>query len=192
MNKIKLSQVVVCEGRYDKIKLDSVLDADIMTLEGFGIFKNAEKRQLIRSLAEKRGLIVVTDSDSAGELIRSHIKNITGNKNVEQVYVPPTKGKEKRKTAPSKEGFLGVEGIDAQVLRDLFRRFENSDFERKEEISRERFYSDGFSGTADAKLRRQKLCDELKLPHTMSTKSLLQALNDTLDLEEYERILKKL
>lgn len=190
MNKIRLSQVVICEGRYDKIKLDTVLDAEIITLEGFGIFNNVEKRRLIASLAEKRGLIVVTDSDSAGAMLRSHINNITHGKGVEHVYIPPTIGKEKRKSAPSKEGLLGVEGIDTDVLRVLFERFEDADFQPPNEISRERFYEDGFSGAEDAKSRREKLAAALRLPRNMSTKALLSAINMLISLEEYERILE--
>lgn len=191
MKKIKLSQAVVCEGRYDKIKLDALLDAEIITLEGFGIFNNVEKRRLLCSIAERRGLIVVTDSDSAGAMIRNHINNITRG-NVEHVYIPPTQGKEKRKAAPSKEGLLGVEGIEAEVLRGLFERFENTDYQPPNQISRERFYSDGYSGTEDAKARRERLAEELSLPKNMSSKALLSALNMLVSLEEYERITEKI
>lgn len=192
MNKIKLSQVVICEGRYDKIKLDAVLDAEIITLEGFGIFNNSEKRRLIMSLAEKRGLIVVTDSDSAGSMLRSHINNITRGKGVEHVYIPPVEGKEKRKSSPSKEGLLGVEGIDVDTLRALFERFDNGAYQPRYEISFSRFYEDGFSGTDDAKARRERLAEVLKLPRNMSTKALLSAINMLISLDEYERILEEI
>ncbi len=191
MKKIKLSQAVVCEGRYDKIKLDALLDAEIITLEGFGIFNNLEKRRLLCSIAERRGLIVVTDSDSAGAMIRNHINNITRG-NVEHVYIPPTHGKEKRKATPSKEGLLGVEGIELEVLRGLFERFEDPDYQPPNQISRERFYSDGYSGTDDAKARRERLAEELSLPKNMSSKALLSALNMLVSLEEYERITEKI
>ncbi|MBQ9975631.1 MAG: DUF4093 domain-containing protein [Clostridia bacterium] len=191
MKKIKLSQAVVCEGRYDKIKLDALLDAEIITLEGFGIFNNLEKRRLLCSIAERRGLIVVTDSDSAGAMIRNHINNITRG-NVEHVYIPPTQGKEKRKATPSKEGLLGVEGIELEVLRGLFERFEDPDYQPPNQISRERFYSDGYSGTDDAKARRERLAEELSLPKNMSSKALLSALNMLVSLEEYERITEKI
>ena len=192
MKKIKLSQVVVCEGRYDKIKLDSVIDARILTLEGFGIFNNIEKRKLIVSLAERYGIIVVTDSDSAGGMLRAHINNITKGRGVEHVYIPPTAGKEKRKSAPSKEGLLGVEGMDIEVLRELFRRFEDDGYLPKNEITRARFYEDGFSGKDDSKARREKLAEYLKLPRNMSSKALLSALNMLTGLEEYERIVKEI
>lgn len=192
MNKIKLSRVVVCEGRYDKIKLDAVLDAEILTLEGFGIFNNVEKRRLITSLAERCGLIVVTDSDSAGGMLRSHINNITKGKGVEHVYIPPTIGKEKRKASPSKEGLLGVEGMDAEVLRQLFLRFEDDSYTKKEEITRTRFYEDGFSGNDNSKAKRERLAEYLRLPRNMSSKALLSALNMLTSLEEYERIIKEI
>ncbi len=183
---------MVCEGRYDKIKLDSVIDAEIITLEGFGIFNNVEKRHLIRTLAEKRGLIVVTDSDSAGQMLRSHIMNITGGQGVEHIYVPPTEGKEKRKATRSKEGLLGVEGIDADVLRSLFENFEAREFTPRREVTRARFYADGFMGTDGANSRREKLSQKLNLPKNMSTTALLSAINILAGLEEYERILSEI
>ena len=192
MNKIKLSQVVIVEGRYDKIKLQAILDAEIITLDGFGIFNNEEKRHLIRALAKARGIIVATDSDSAGEMLRAHIKNIVQDKNIEHVYVPRLEGREKRKTTASKEGVLGVEGIDVDTLRQLFSRFEDEGALPKEEITFARFYADGFSGRDMAKERRERLARELKLPHNMSTKSLLAALNILIGLEEYERILERI
>ena len=132
-----------------------------------------------------------TDSDSAGAMIRNHINNITRG-NVEHVYIPPTQGKEKRKATPSKEGLLGVEGIELEVLRGLFERFEDPDYQPPNQISRERFYSDGYSGTDDAKARRERLAEELSLPKNMSSKALLSALNMLVSLEEYERITEKI
>ncbi len=190
MKKIKLSQVVICEGKYDKIKLDSVLDAEIVTLNGFGIFNDSENRHLISSIAKKRGIIVITDSDSAGALLRSHINNITHGCGVEHIYIPPVIGKEKRKSVPSKEGLLGVEGMDTEILKNLFSRFENNGFTRTEKISRIKFYTDGFSGTNEAKSRREKLSRILNLPCNMSAKALLSAVNMLLEPEEYERIVK--
>ncbi len=191
MSKIKLSQVVICEGKYDKIKLSSILDAEIITLEGFGIFNNEEKRHLIRALAEKRGIIVATDSDAAGNMLRSHIMNITRGRGVFHVYIPPTEGKEKRKTVFSKEGLLGVEGIDADVLRELFSRFEG-EWHEGAGITPTRFFEDGFSGRDGSKERRESLARVLKLPKNMSTRALLSALNTLLTKEEYERILKEI
>ena len=192
MNKIVLDKVVVCEGRYDKIKLDSVLDAEIITLEGFGIFNNLEKRHLIKALAEKRGVIVVTDSDSAGQMLRGHIKNITGGVGVENVFVPSIEGKEKRKSTRSKEGLLGVEGIDAEVLREIFEKYKSAEKTPRATVSTLRFFEDGFMGCDGAKERREKLAKKLSLPKNMSTSALLAAVNMISGLEEYERILKEI
>ena len=113
---IKLKQTIIVEGKYDKIRLANIIDATIITTEGFRIFKDKEKRELIRILWDKNGLIVMTDSDKAGQLIRNHIKNIVPKAEVINVYLPQIKGKEKRKTSPSAEGVLGVEGTDDGII----------------------------------------------------------------------------
>ena len=192
MRRLKISRVILCEGKYDKIKLSSIVDGEIITLEGFGIFKNEEKRHLIRTLAEKRGLIVLTDSDSAGSILRGHINNITGASGVVHLYTPTVPGKEKRKTAPSKEGLLGVEGFDVETLFDMLLPYENAVFEKKEEISRLRFFEDGFMGGEGSRERRARLIEKLSLPKTLSAKALLSAINMLMGLDEYERIIKEI
>ncbi|MBR5472531.1 MAG: toprim domain-containing protein, partial [Clostridia bacterium] len=119
---IKLNEAVIVEGKYDKITLENIIDATIITTNGFSIFKDREKCQLISRLAQKNGIIVMTDSDSAGMLIRSHLKQICPDGNVINVYVPQLAGKEKRKTKQSKQGLLGVEGLDKQVIIDALAR----------------------------------------------------------------------
>ena len=119
---IKLNQAVIVEGKYDKITLENVIDTTIIVTDGFRIFKNKEKRELIRLLAERRGIIVITDSDSAGAVIRSYLKQICPEGTITNVYIPQLSGKEKRKTKPSKEGFLGVEGMTQQALVDALAR----------------------------------------------------------------------
>ena len=119
--KIPISELVVCEGKYDKIKLDSVIDGDIITLDGFGIFNSAEKRGIIKKAALSRGVIVITDSDSAGMVIRNHINNITGNCGISHIYIPTVKGKEHRKDKASAEGLLGVEGMERNTLLALLK-----------------------------------------------------------------------
>ena len=114
---IKLKEAVIVEGKYDKIRLESVIDAPIIVTDGFGIFKNREKMNYIRKLARSRGIIILTDSDSAGFLIRSHITGCIKDGNIKNVYIPDVFGKEKRKDKPSKEGKLGVEGIDGEGSR---------------------------------------------------------------------------
>ena len=119
---IKLSQVVIVEGKYDKITLENVIDATILTTNGFRIFKDKEKRDLIRLLAERKGIIVITDSDSAGALLRSHLKQICPENTITNVYIPQLYGKEKRKSKPSKDGFLGLEGMTQELIIDALAR----------------------------------------------------------------------
>ncbi|MDE6725172.1 MAG: toprim domain-containing protein, partial [Ruminiclostridium sp.] len=119
---IKVKQAVIVEGKYDKIKLSSVIDGLIITTDGFSVFKNKEKINLIRKLAENQGIIILTDSDSAGFKIRNYIKGCTQKGNITNIYIPDIFGKEKRKTTPSKEGKLGVEGIPIDVLKDAFEK----------------------------------------------------------------------
>ena len=120
--KPRCGKVIVVEGKYDKIRLESLLDATVLTTEGFGIFKDGEKRSLIRRLAETRGIVILSDSDGAGGVIRSHIHTLCGGKGVTDLYIPPIHGKETRKTSASKEGLLGVEGIDNATLLSLFEK----------------------------------------------------------------------
>ena len=119
---IKLKEAVIVEGKYDKIKLSSLVDGLIITTDGFGIFKDREKRELIKTLAKKRGIIILTDSDSAGFLIRSHIKGFVSEGEIKNVFIPDVFGKEKRKSAPSKEGKLGVEGMDRELLENALKK----------------------------------------------------------------------
>ncbi|MBR2502939.1 MAG: toprim domain-containing protein, partial [Oscillospiraceae bacterium] len=120
MEKIKISQIIVVEGKYDAIKLDSFVDALIIPVNGFSVFKDDEKKQLLRQLGEKNGIILLTDSDSAGFKIRNYIQNICRKAEIINVYIPQIQGKESRKAAPSKEGTLGVEGINREILMQCF------------------------------------------------------------------------
>lgn len=189
--KIAVNEVVVVEGKYDKIKLESIIDADIITLDGFGIFKSEEKRALLKKCAKTRGLIVLTDSDGAGMVIRNHIKSTVGTVGVTNLYIPSVEGKEKRKTAPSKEGLLGVEGMDADVIKELFRTFEVSR-RRTPEIEKRDLYEFGFIGREGSKERREKLLEVLNLPKNMSTSALLSALNIVATREEFIKICEDL
>ncbi len=195
MDKIKISQAVVVEGKYDKIKLENTVDALIITTDGFGIFKNAEKKEYLKKLAEERGLLIITDSDSAGFIIRNHLKSFIDDKLIFNAYIPSVKGKEKRKSAPSKEGTLGVEGISGERILEAIEKSgaikggkEKSD--RKVYTSSDLF-SMGLSGTADAKARREKLFDLLNLPKHMNTNSLIKYMN-TADEKLIEKALEVL
>lgn len=189
--KIAVNEVVVVEGKYDKIKLESVIDADIITLDGFGIFKSDEKKALIRHAALTRGVIVLTDSDSAGMVIRNYVKNVTAGKGTTNLYIPSVEGKEKRKASPSKEGLVGVEGIDPEVIRELFRTFAVSE-KRAPEILRQDLYERGFMGLDGSKERRQALQKRLSLPKSMSSTALLAALNILLTKEEFIKICEEI
>ncbi len=195
MDKIKISQAVVVEGKYDKIKLENTVDALIITTDGFGIFKNAEKKEYLKKLAEERGLLIITDSDSAGFIIRNHLKSFIDDKLIFNAYIPSVKGKEKRKSTPSKEGTLGVEGISGERILEAIEKSgalkggkEKSD--RKVYTSSDLF-SMGLSGTADAKARREKLFDLLNLPKHMNTNSLIKYMN-TADEKLIEKALEAL
>ena len=120
MEKIKVNQIVVVEGKYDAIKLDSIIDGLIIPVNGFSVFSDNEKKNLLKQLGEKNGIILVTDSDSAGFKIRNYVQNICRKAEIINVYIPPVAGKESRKQVPSKEGLLGVEGIDNTILKKCF------------------------------------------------------------------------
>lgn len=192
---IHLSQVVVVEGKYDKIKLESIIDALIIPTDGFGIFKNKEKMSMLRELAAKRGLIIMTDSDSAGFLIRNHFAGSIPKEQMVHVYIPDILGKEKRKDAWSKEKKLGVEGMETDILLEALERAGITG-EKKEpsqdEITRDDLYSDGFIGGENSSEKRKKLLAALSLPEHMSTSALIKVINSLILKQEYEEIVKKL
>lgn len=195
MDKIKISQAVVVEGKYDKIKLENTVDALIITTDGFGIFKNAEKKEYLRKLAEERGLLIITDSDSAGFIIRNHLKSFIDDKLIFNAYIPSVKGKEKRKNAPSKEGTLGVEGISGEKILEAIEKSgalgKTQDETNRKIYTPSDLFSMGLSGTADAKERREKLLKLLSLPKHMNTNSLIKYMN-TSDSKFIEKALEDL
>lgn len=186
---IKISKAVIVEGKYDKIRLGNILDATIITTDGFSIFKNREKKELIKVLAEKCGIVILTDSDHAGQIIRKAIEKIVPKEQFVSVYLPSVLGKEKRKTSPSAEGLLGVEGTaDAVILEALSRagiigeRAERSG--RK--ITKTDLYNLGVSGGEGSKEKRASLCRFLKLPETLPANSLLDVLNSLYGYEDFK------
>ena len=193
---IKIDRVVIVEGRYDKIKLSSILDAVIIETEGFGIFNNKEKQRLIRKLAETKGLLILTDSDSAGFKIRSFIRGMVPAEYVAHAYIPDIFGKEKRKTEPSKEGKLGVEGVDIQIIIDALERAgvlcEETANTPKREITKLDLYEDGLSGKPDSDALRKKLLKHLDLPERLTSNALVQILNTFLTYEEYKEAIKEI
>ncbi len=190
---IHLKEAIIVEGKYDKIKLKNFIDAEIFTTDGFAIFKNRKKTEMLKKIAEQRGLIVLTDSDSAGFVIRGHLTSVINPKYITNVFVPEIKGKEKRKPEASAQGLLGVEGLSMQVITEALKRAGvNVDStvpqEHTEKINHTDLFKLGLSGGADSKRRRKNLCDRLQLPTGMSTNQLLTALNSLYSKEELYRL----
>lgn len=182
-------RAVIVEGKYDKIRLSSILDALIITTDGFGIFNNKEKQTLIKRLAKEKGLLILTDSDAAGFKIRNLIKNIADEENVIHAYIPDIFGKEKRKTEYSKEGKLGVEGIDNSVLEEALRKsgfFNESEYVKKQrEITNADLYEAGLTGRENSAEKRRQLLLSLGLPQRLSGKNMLSILNTFMTYEEF-------
>ncbi len=192
--KLKIPYPVIVEGKYDRQKLASVIDANIITTEGFGVFKNNEKAALIRALAKRSPIIVLTDPDGAGKVIRSHLSGLIPSDRMIKLYIPRIVGKEKRKAAPSAEGVLGVEGMDTSVLYEIFLPFENDKTLRraaKNPLSKTDFLIDGLSGSDNSSARRDDLARVVGLPEGMSANALLAALKIMLSYDEYLALVKR-
>ncbi len=192
-DRLYLKSPILCEGKYDKIRLSAVVASEIFTSEGFGIFKSKEKRELLKRIAEKKGIIVLTDSDGAGLVIRNHIRGIIPSSKIINLYIPKIKGKEKRKTASSCEGLLGVEGMDCDMLYELLSPFSLDEEDKDktlEKITVTDLYSDGLSGGEDSRAKRMALCERAGFPDNISTKALLEALNLLYTYEEYKAMLR--
>jgi len=191
---VKIREAIVVEGRYDKNTLSQILDAPILETSGFGIFKDKQQMALLRRIAETRGLIVFTDSDGAGFVIRNHIKSAIPGKYLKHAYIPDIYGKEKRKAAPGKEGKLGVEGMTKEVILEALRRagatIEGEEAPVSRQITKQDLMELGLSGTADASANRLKLLKKLNLPEYMSPNAMLQALNLLYTLEELTTIVE--
>lgn len=179
---VRIKEAIVVEGRYDKNTLSQIVDAPILETAGFGIFKDKKQLALLRQVAKKRGLIVFTDADGAGFVIRNHIKSAIEAKFLKHAYIPDIYGKERRKAAPGKEGKLGVEGMTRDVILEALRKagatFEGEDEAApRGEITKADLMDLGLSGGKDASTKRLALMKRLNLPEHMSPNALLQALN---------------
>ena len=179
---VKIKEAIVVEGKYDKNTLSQIVDAPILVTSGFGIFKDKEQMALLRSVAEKRGLIVFTDPDGAGFVIRNHIKSAVPEMYLKHAYVPDIMGKERRKRTAGKEGKLGVEGMTPQVIIDALRRggatiVGENEPAPKGELTKQDMFFMGLSGSPDSKAKRLALIKILGFPEHMSANALLQALN---------------
>ena len=193
---VKIREAIVVEGRYDKNTLSQIVDAPILETSGFGIFKDKRQMALLRQVAEKRGLIVFTDSDGAGFVIRNHIKSAIPGKYLKHAYIPDIMGKERRKSAPGKEGKLGVEGMKREVILEALRRagatIEGESGPQTRQITKQDLMELGLSGGPDASVRRLALLKKLDLPEHMSANAMLQALNLLLTLEELAALMADL
>lgn len=192
---IKVDKIVVVEGKYDKIKLSSIIDGVVIDTEGFGIFKNKDKQKLLRMLAEKKGLVILTDSDSAGFLIRNFISSIIPNEYISNAYIPDLYGKEKRKETASKEGKLGVEGMPQEVIIDALSKAGvsclASDTYVRRTVSKLDLFEDGLSGMPESKSARLKLLKYLNLPERLGSKGLLDVINSIMTYDEYKTAVLK-
>ena len=189
---VKIKEAIVVEGRYDKNTLSQIVEAPILETAGFGIFKDKKQMALLRQVAEKWGLIVFTDSDGAGFVIRNHIKSAIPGKYLKHAYTPDILGKERRKAAPGKEGKLGVEGMTREIILEALRKagatFEGEEAASTHQITKQDLMELGLSGGADASAKRLALLKKLNLPEHMSANAMLQALNLLYSLEELETI----
>ena len=195
MDKIKVRPVILVEGKYDKIKLESVVDGFILPTEGFGIFADRERLELIRRLAAARGVLVLTDSDGAGFVIRNFLSGVLPPEQVRHAYIPDLFGKEKRKRTPSREGKLGVEGMNRETLLKALRRAgvtEGVAEPSARRITKLDLFEDGFSGGENSARLRARLLSALDLPQRMSTNAMLQAVNSFLDYDEYKALAARL
>lgn len=191
---LNIREAIVVEGIYDEIKIKQLTDATVITTDGFRIYNNKKKIDMIRRYAETTGIIIFTDSDRAGFRIRNYVKNLVGNKNVRHAYIPDVEGKEKRKSVPSREGFLGVEGIDDALIIEALK---NAGYTQREEtdtrlITKADLFADGLSGNGGSRERRNALLKELDLPGHISVNMMLDVLNDLYGYDEYKRILDKI
>ena len=193
---IKTDRVVIVEGKYDKIKLDAILDAVIIETDGFAIFNDKEKQRLIRRLAKTKGLLILTDSDSAGFKIRSFIGGIVPPEEIKHAYIPDIFGKEKRKAEASKEGKLGVEGIPKEILIEALTKAgvlaEETKETKRKLVTKTDLYEDGLSGREDSATKRKAFLKSLDLPELLSANKLLPIINTFLTYEEYKKAVNDL
>ena len=192
MEKLRIAYPVIVEGKYDRLRLLSVMEGQILTTDGFRIFKQKEKLALIRALAAKSPLIVLTDPDGAGKLIRAHIGSAVSADRLIPLYVPQIKGKEKRKAEESAEGLLGVEGQERELLYELLAPFASESTLTRAPITKVDLFEDGLTGGMDSAARRDALAAAFSLPSGMTPNALLAALTVIATHEEYKAAVKRL
>ncbi len=198
--KLKLVSPIIVEGKYDKIKLSSIIESEIIVLNGFGIFKDEKKREMLKSIADKHGLIVLTDSDGGGLVIRNHLRALVPSDRLTHLYIPKLEGKEKRKDEMSKEGLIGVEGMESELLYSLLAPFsiqnepENGEKmpQKHRKVTKTDLFCDGLLGGEGSSDKRKKLCEKCSLPDNISTNALLEAINLLYTYECYKEIINEI
>ncbi len=192
---LKTDKIIVVEGKYDKIKLNSIIDGVVVATDGFGIFKDKEKQRFLRKLAEKKEIVILTDSDSAGFVIRNFLSGILPKGKIINAYIPDVFGREKRKTEDSKEGKLGVEGVSAELIKTALEKagvFVCEEQTEKRLITKQDFYNDGLTGGADSKEKRKKLLKSLDLPEKMTANAMIEIFNAFMSYDDYKNALLEL
>lgn len=190
---LDIKEVIIVEGNYDKSKLSALVNATIVVTDGFMIFKDKNKCEMLKKLAKEHGAIIFTDSDGAGFKIRNYLKNVLRDANIKHAYIPDIKGKEKRKNHSSKEGFLGVEGVSDEII---LAALENAGYELEEnkakKITKTDFYTDGLCGSNKSTEKREALKRKLKLPKHLSANMLLDVLNRLYTYDDYKRFVSEI
>lgn len=193
---IKLKEAVIVEGRYDKIKLKNLIDAPIIETNGFRIFNDKERRDMIRQIADRRGILIMTDSDGAGLVIRNFLNGAVDKAKIKHCYIPQLEGKEKRKEQRSKEGFLGVEGVPDEVIIEAIRKSGatviGEEAAQTNEITKADLFTLGLTGSENSAQKRKKLLKKLNMPDYLSTNAMLTALNCLYSLEELKSVLNEI
>ena len=193
---IKLKEAVIVEGRYDKIKLKNLIDAPIIETNGFRIFNDKERRDMIRQIADRRGILIMTDSDGAGLVIRNFLNGAVDKSKIKHCYIPQLEGKEKRKEQKSKEGFLGVEGMPDDVIIEAIRKSGatviGEEAAQTNEITKADLFTLGLTGSSNSAQKRKKLLKKLNMPDYLSTNAMLTALNCLYSLEELKSVLNEI
>ncbi len=196
---IRIKEAVIVEGKYDKIKLESVVDTMIITTNGFSIFNDKQNQKFIRNVAEKRGIVILTDSDSAGFMIRNKILGLVDKSLIKNAYIPQLIGKEKRKRAASKEGYLGVEGIDVDIIAKAFKKAgvkilddDKNTNPNGRKITKTDLFELGLSGGEKSSYLRKELLKRLDFPDKMSSNAIIDALNMFMTYDELSALMKEI
>lgn len=187
-----IKEIIVVEGKYDKIRLSQTVDALIVTTDGFRLYKNKEKLDMLRRLAAERGIIILTDSDNAGFKIRNYLRQCLGEVNIKHAYIPEIKGKERRKAKPGREGILGVEGVSCDVISDALKKARATPQSSHIQITKARLYEDGLVGMPNSGQKRKELLKRMGMPEKLSANAMLGVINSLYSFEEYIKMVEDL